>query len=241
MFCFTILASILIATSFAAEESALSVAPSDPTTPCSRRNLYDKVEGQCDAYVECIDFVPVQKSCPDGLHYDASVPWPNYPCGYPTDVPCRDRSVAQAPKPTSDCPHQYGYYPSPSAHPSDCGQYRMCIAGLAVDMVCPTGLAFNFETSRCDWAFLVKSCDVATFLGYQCPPPSFDESGNPVVTNHKYNGNCFAFYSCQEGRGRILSCDPGLAFDSVSSRCVDADRVPCETDIAVPRSSESKP
>lgn len=29
-----------------------------------------------------------QMNCPDGLHYDPKVEWPNYPCGYPMDVQC---------------------------------------------------------------------------------------------------------------------------------------------------------
>ncbi|CAK1548350.1 unnamed protein product [Leptosia nina] len=232
-----------VASSIASDAPAPSTdaapAADAQASPCSRRNVFMKVAGKCDAYVECIDFAPVQKSCPDGLHYNEAVAWPNYPCGYPSDVPCRDRS-AQAAKPTPDCPHQYGYFPSPTAAPTDCGQYRMCIAGKAVDLVCPTGLAFNFETSQCDWPFLVSSCDAASYLGYQCPAASFDESGNPVVTNHKFDGNCYAFYSCQDGRPRLLSCDAGLAFDPVSSRCVDADDVACSDSPAVP-TTESKP
>lgn len=61
-------------------------------------------------------------------------------------------------QPTEQCPHQYGYFASPSATPDNCGHFRICIEGRALDLDCPTGLAFNPDTGRCDWSFLVPSC-----------------------------------------------------------------------------------
>lgn len=74
--------------------------------------------------------------------------------------------------PTAECPHQYGFYPSPQASPSNCGQYRMCIEGRAVEMMCPPGLAFNPTSAQCDWPDQVPSCNsdskpiLLYFLGY---------------------------------------------------------------------------
>lgn len=65
----------------------------------------------------------------------------------------------EPPIPTQDCPHQYGFYPSPAATEHECGMYRMCVAGQAIEMMCPPKLAFNAETARCDWPDLVPSCD----------------------------------------------------------------------------------
>ncbi|VVC89562.1 unnamed protein product [Leptidea sinapis] len=178
----------------------------------------------------------VHKTCPDGLHYDPSVKWPGYPCGYPADVPCKGRGAAQAAEPTKDCPHQFGFFASTAASPNDCGRYRMCVAGHAVEMSCPTGLAFNPILSRCDWPFNVPSCNVDAFLAYKCPAASIDASGNAIVTNHKYEGNCYAFYSCEAGESRLLSCDAGLAFDPTNGYCVDEDRVDCGVN-AVPQQS----
>ncbi|CAH4017019.1 unnamed protein product [Pieris brassicae] len=207
----------------------------DPTPPpshpkgCIRRNAYIPVEAECDAYVECKDFMPVQMTCPDGLHYDPRVEWPNYPCGYPMDVQCVGRNLPQVAKPNPDCPHRYGYFPSPVAAPNDCGQYRFCLDGKPIEMECPTGLAFNPDSGRCDWPGLVKSCNVEAYLGYTCPPATYDESGDPIVTNHRYKGSCYAFYSCQGGgHPRLLSCDAGFAFDEATGRCKDADKVRCQ-------------
>ncbi|XP_050352182.1 protein obstructor-E-like [Nymphalis io] len=228
---------------------------------CKVRNTYIKVEGECDSYIECRDYLSTEMLCPDGLHFNPNAQWPEYACGYPQDVPCVGRGITrkynnnnhiqiiinqnirnfensftfshlflltEPANPTADCAHQYGYFPSPVADPNDCGHYRICNAGRAIEMHCPTGLAFNPVTAQCDWPELVPTCDVETFVGYQCPPAAIDRNGNPVVTNHKYEGDCSAFYSCINGHARILSCDTGLAFNPVTSRCEDADRVQCE-------------
>ncbi|VVC89568.1 unnamed protein product [Leptidea sinapis] len=65
------------------------------------------------------------------------------------------------------------------------------------------------------------------FLGFKCPPATYDESKVPVETNHKFEGHCYSFYSCSAGLPRLLSCDAGFAFDPAVARCVDADKVDC--------------
>ncbi|XP_038209530.1 protein obstructor-E-like [Zerene cesonia] len=235
-----IIVTVFVAISSADEAPNAPAAAAASQNTCIRRNEYIQINGQCDAYMECRDYVPVQKLCPEGLHYDPSVAWPIYPCGYPSDVTCPDHSAIQPVKSTPDCPHQYGYFPSPVAAPNDCGQYRMCILGKPYEMVCPVGLAFNFASDRCDWPDLVPTCDVEKYLGFQCPPASFDESGNPIKTNHSYKDNCYAFYSCLGGKPRLLSCDSGFAFDSVSGECVDADSVSCASN-PQPQSAVNQP
>ncbi|CAG4924638.1 unnamed protein product [Colias eurytheme] len=233
MYFFGVLATILVASSFAADAPAPQNAQSNA---CARRNSYLPVDGQCDAYVECTDYVPSQKLCPDGLHYDPTVAWPNYPCGYPSAVTCKSTYAIQPAQATKDCPHQFGYFPSPIAAPNDCGQYRMCISGKPYEMTCSTGLAFDFSNNRCNWPDLVASCNAEKYLGYQCPAASFDESGNPIKTNHKFANNCYAFYSCLSGKPRLLSCDSGFAFDPASGECIDADKVACNDNAqAVPQ------
>ncbi|XP_039745483.1 protein obstructor-E-like [Pararge aegeria] len=192
---------------------------------CKLRDGYIPIEGVCDAYIECKEFAGSEKLCPDGLYFDPNAQWPLDPCGYPNDVPCEGRT--QPAKSTADCEHLYGFYP-PVKPSNDCGQYRMCVGGRSMDMYCPTGLAFNPSNSRCDWPEKVASCNLENFLGYKCPSGELDRTGNPIVTNHKYESSCYEFYSCVNGNARLLSCDPGYAFDSHLSRCVEADRVDCD-------------
>ncbi|CAH1643585.1 unnamed protein product [Spodoptera littoralis] len=195
---------------------------------CQQKNGYYKVDASCDAYVECLNYQAIDMVCPDGLHYDLEAKWPGYPCGYPMDVPCVGRGAAQAAQPTAECPHQYGYFPSPLAT-VNCGQYRMCIGGKAIEMNCPAGLAFNPESGRCDWPDQVPSCKADDFLGFSCPAPPVDADGAPldVVLNYKYNNNCYYFFSCAKGHARLLACDEGLAFDPASGKCIEAEYVDC--------------
>ncbi|XP_034840834.1 protein obstructor-E [Maniola hyperantus] len=193
---------------------------------CSIRDGYVPVNGVCDSYIECKEFSATERLCPDGLYFDVNVSWPTDPCGYPTDVPCEGRT--QPAQPTEGCEHQYGFYPSSAANPNDCGQYHMCVGGRPFEMFCPTGLAFNPTIKRCDWPENVASCNLENFLGYKCPAGELDRTGHPIVTNHKYEGSCYEFYSCVNGNARLLSCDPGYAFDAQQSRCVEADHVDCD-------------
>ncbi|OWR48593.1 Chondroitin proteoglycan-2 [Danaus plexippus plexippus] len=204
------------------------VQSSGPDAICKVRNAYLNVDGNCDSYIECRDYHAINKECPDGLHYNADVKWPNYPCGYPADVPCNGRSIIQMARSTHDCPHQFGFFPSPKNSPTDCGHYLMCADGKPNEMYCPTGLAFNLAVSRCDWPENVPSCKASEFLGFTCPPAMYDQDGYPVVTNHKYEQSCYAFFMCISGNARLLSCDPGFAFDPISSRCLDEDLVACD-------------
>lgn len=68
-------------------------------------------------------------------------------------------SFSEKALPTAECPHQYGFFPSPRATPEDCGLYLMCVEGKAIEMSCPPGLAFNPSNARCDWPDAVPSCN----------------------------------------------------------------------------------
>lgn len=57
---------------------------------CQERNGRFPVQNQCDAYIECIDGVPEEKLCPEGLVFNPEARF-NYPCGYPIDVDCTSR------------------------------------------------------------------------------------------------------------------------------------------------------
>ncbi|CAH2068359.1 unnamed protein product, partial [Iphiclides podalirius] len=104
----------------------------------------------------------------------------------------------------------------------------MCVEGKAFEMECSMGLAFNPESGRCDWPDLVPSCDADAFLGFKCPPATYDEFGKAYVVNFGIAGSCHYFFSCMENVARLLVCDRGFAFDDSVGRCVDATRVQCQ-------------
>ncbi|KAI5642492.1 chitin binding peritrophin-A domain-containing protein [Phthorimaea operculella] len=177
--------------------------------------------------------------CPDGLHFNPRAVWPEYPCSYPMDVICEGERKPQPAQPTADCPHQFGFFPSPQSSPDNCGQYRMCVDGLAIEMMCPPGLAFNPQNARCDWPDLVSSCKSEEFLNFKCPPAPLGDDGEPLeIVNYKYEGDCFAFYSCEKGHPRLLTCDAGFAFDEALGHCVDATKVNCIQPVGLAAPSE---
>ncbi|CAK1599608.1 unnamed protein product [Parnassius mnemosyne] len=212
--------------------SALFVAVSCDTGYCGDTNAYYKLEGYCDIFIECIERQEFRRSCPDGLHFNAEAPWPQYPCGYPMDVPCSEKDIQQAARSTQECPHEYGFFESPLATRVDCGHYKQCVDGVPMEMLCPSGLAFNPEIGRCDWPALVPSCDAEAFIGYSCPPGSVDEYGYDITENFGIPGKCYSFISCHRGGARLLTCDLGFKFDETVNRCVNSDLVrsstPCE-------------
>lgn len=65
---------------------------------CEEPNGRYAVSGQCDAYVECQDGVAEEKLCPDGLLFNDKVGIFTFPCQYPIDVDCTQRTKTQPPQ-----------------------------------------------------------------------------------------------------------------------------------------------
>lgn len=62
---------------------------------CDEPNGRYAVASQCDAYVQCTDFIPKEKLCSDGLLFDDQASLSTFPCKYPIEVDCRARAVLQ--------------------------------------------------------------------------------------------------------------------------------------------------
>ncbi|XP_017791184.1 PREDICTED: chondroitin proteoglycan 2-like [Habropoda laboriosa] len=189
---------------------------------CPERNGRFPNPTQCDAYVECIEGVPEDKLCPEGLVFNPDARF-NYPCGYPIDVDCQGRPNRQPAQSTEICPHQYGYF-KVGDH-QNCGQFMNCADGRGHIFDCPEGLAFNAATYRCDWPDQVPDCDAEAFLGFRCP----DELKNPNLRDgiHLYRSHldCQRYYICVNGRPRLQNCGKGKAFNEDINTCDDAENV----------------
>nr|XP_034840841.1 protein obstructor-E-like [Maniola hyperantus] len=185
---------------------------------CQQPNGYEAVARQCDVYVECKDSIAIQHSCPDGLHFNPSAQWPDYPCGYPSEVQCGASDAIQEAQPTSQCSHRYGFFRMAN---DDCGTYTICHEGIATVMKCPFGLVFNTEKAVCDWPINVPECNLPRELeGFVCPATPAGEDG--LISNHRYGKSCRYFVACSNGYPRLLACDAGLSFDETTESCVDS-------------------
>uniref|UniRef100_A0A146M7V2 Peritrophin-1 n=3 Tax=Lygus hesperus TaxID=30085 RepID=A0A146M7V2_LYGHE len=181
---------------------------------CADRNGKYPVAGQCDAYVECLDGIPYQRTCPDGLLFKDNYKR-GYPCGYPQEVNCEGRAAIQSPQPTGDCPRKFGLFAIGA--PNDCGTFMNCAHGRSYIQICPEGLAFNQDTLECDWPDLVPTCDAEAFLGFRCPD-------NLPESRHA-SGQCDKYFVCLNGRPRLLRCPSKEAFNPETWSCEDAKNV----------------
>ncbi|XP_059047489.1 protein obstructor-E-like [Achroia grisella] len=201
------------------------------------------VSGSCDRYNECVNGAIEEKLCPDGLRFNPSVRPDVYPCQYPSEVPCLERSSLQPAQPTADCPHQFGLFKLGDAR--NCSGFRNCVNGVGFDLTCPEGLAFSSESYRCEWPDEVADCDAEAFLGFRCPEvPVSRELGPPVgYRYYRSDTNCQKYFICIENRPRALSCGGDSAFDELTSTCVSADEVsscPSELRALAARSREEE-
>lgn len=189
---------------------------------CPERNGRFAVPGQCDAYIECIDGIPEEKLCPEGLLFNPDARF-NYPCGYPIDIDCEGRQNRQSPQPTDDCPHQYGYF-KVGDH-THCGQFMNCAAGVGYVFDCPEGLAFNPESYRCDWPDQVPDCDPEAFLGFRCPEERDNSFYSNAIKFYRSPSDCQRYYVCVNGRPRLQNCGEGNAFNELINSCDAAENV----------------
>ncbi|XP_076632434.1 protein obstructor-E [Colletes latitarsis] len=204
---------------------------------CPEKNGRFPVPSHCDAYIECIDGIPEEKFCPEGLLFNPEARF-NYPCGYPIDVDCTGRPSRQPAQPTEDCPHQYGYFKiGDNQH---CGQFMNCADGRGYVFDCPEGLAFNSESYRCDWPDQVPDCDAEAFLGFRCPEVRDTFLSSPEF--YRSSTDCQHYYVCVNGRPRLQNCGEGNAFNDLIHACDAAENVTgCEPPEASILSQRSKP
>nr|CAD7455182.1 unnamed protein product [Timema tahoe] len=181
---------------------------------CPEKNGHFPSPSQCDAYIECIDNVPEEKLCPDGLLFNPKALF-TFPCQYPVDVDCEGRSSLQPAQATEDCPHQFGYFRL--GGPNDCGKFMNCVDGRGYTFDCPEGLAFSQESLRCDWADQVSSCDAEAYLGFTCP-----QSEGVFGDDYRFFRNaadCKKYFICVNGRPRLYGCGEGNAFNEDIGGC----------------------
>ncbi|CAG5042134.1 unnamed protein product [Parnassius apollo] len=218
-------------------------APRPINMKCIEKNDRYPVPGSCDRYIECLNGTAEEKVCPDGLRYNPNVKFNVYPCQYPSEVPCLERSSLQPPQPTADCPHQFGYFKL--GDEKNCSFFRNCVNGVGYDFSCPEGLAFSSDVYRCEWPDQVADCDAEAFLGFKCPEvPTTKELGPPAGYRfYRSATNCQKYFICIDGKPRGLGCGGHSAFDELTSSCVSADEVdacPAELKRAAARSREAE-
>ncbi|XP_014220361.1 protein obstructor-E-like [Trichogramma pretiosum] len=189
---------------------------------------------QCDKFYECIDGLPIEKYCPDGLVFDPLNRKVNK-CDHVFNVDCGERLELQPPQPTKKCPRRNGFFAHPD--PSVCNIFYNCIDGDAIEITCTTGLHFDEYSGTCVWPDSAgrQGCgEVGKELsdGFRCPKDTGLDSRGQAVDHPKYAHpeDCQKFYVCLNGvNPREQGCSDGTVYNDVAQRCDAPENVPgCE-------------
>lgn len=137
---------------------------SETVLECSRQGYYRHPE-DCSRFYRCVkfnqyenDYTIFEYGCPDGLVFDDR--WEV--CVWPSQATPCDGSSEIFPIPKNDyvCPGE-GFF----VDPENCRWFFACRDHLGdgtythYEFRCPFGLAFDEANLRCEWPWLVSSCD----------------------------------------------------------------------------------
>ncbi|KAF2883114.1 hypothetical protein ILUMI_23055 [Ignelater luminosus] len=190
---------------------------------------------QCDKFYECVDGVPKEKLCPDGLVFDPTIRKINK-CDQPFNVECGDRTELQPAQPSRLCPRRNGFFAHPE--PSVCNIFFNCIEGDHTEIRCTAGLHFDEYSGTCVWPQSAgrQGCDDTTTKklkdGFECPKDGQIDANGQLIVHPKYAHptDCQRFYVCLNGEEpRDLGCQVGEVYNDESQRCDAPENVPgCE-------------
>jgi len=191
---------------------------------------------QCDKYFHCTEGLALEKTCQDGLVFKPDRP---FPCVYPQEADCRTRGGLQEAQPTEECPRQFALFRS-SQDPAECGGFTNCVNGKAFRVDCPESLAYSESNLICQFADEVEGCDVAGYLGFQCPQLEFSPDQVGLHTLEAHPADCSKYFVClnkEDGsvQPRLQSCSEATVFDPATKSCSEyPEQVPgCENAIPV--------
>ncbi|XP_001861005.2 probable chitinase 10 [Culex quinquefasciatus] len=195
----------------------------------------------CTKYYVCNWLTPLERSCPEGLHWN---PQANY-CDYPVQAGCvagpvvtsTTPAVPTTAKPVERCPEEFNPDHQPNYLPhEDCTKYYICSwGGAAIEQDCPAGLHWSQVNRYCDYPGQVE-CSAAVSPSTAAPaassttpsadcPEVYDQS-HQVYFPHV---DCTKYYICTyEGAKLEQNCPPGLHWSEVNNYCDHPDRAQCK-------------
>ncbi|EDW88732.1 protein obstructor-E [Drosophila yakuba] len=196
----------------------------EPTEECPEPNGFYPDSKQCDKYYACLDGVPTERLCADGMVFNDYSPIEEK-CDLPYNIDCMKRSNLQTPQPSLHCPRKNGYFGHEK--PGICDKFYFCVDGQFNMITCPAGLVFNPKTGICGWPDQVgvTGCKSEDVFDFECP--KVNES--IAVTHPRYAdpNDCQFFYVCVNGDlPRRNGCKLGQVFDEEKETCDWARKVP---------------
>lgn len=192
----------------------------------------------CTKYYVCNWLTPVERSCPQGLHWNQQASYCDYPSqagcvGGPAVTPTTS-AAPTTPKPVEKCPEEYDPDQQPNYLPhEDCTRYYICSwGGATIEQNCPAGLHWSQANRYCDYpaqaectaAPAVSSSTSSTTPSGECP--AVYDPAHQVYFPH---ADCTKYYICTyEGAKLEQNCPAGLYWSAVNSYCDHPDRAQCK-------------
>ncbi|XP_049821643.1 probable chitinase 10 isoform X2 [Aethina tumida] len=194
----------------------------------------------CTTYFTCIASKVVAKyQCPEGFLFNDNIGV----CDYAERVDCSKEPILTRKthlpllmkdlNSNVDCLEDYGTF----RDKNNCSLYYTCFAGKVVaSYECPVGFNFNDNIGVCDYSYRVDCTrEPVIFKKHQNFVPQI-----PAGTDFKdkidgckpgavfrLNEDCSLACLCREGLAEIIQCPTGLAYDSVTDKCLPLDLARC--------------
>ncbi|XP_055934990.1 uncharacterized protein LOC129964266 [Argiope bruennichi] len=174
------------------------IASARPNTKiCRKRNGKFPMPGTlCKRYYECKNFVPEEKTCKDGEHFNANKEW----CDWEELYPCLEKVKDK------ECLRQNGLFLKPG---TECKKYYRCCNGKAQEETCPGDSLFDPSKENCEWPDL-----------YTCiEKPEWKKCPSPNGLFLKPRTNCKKYYNCTNGRPNEKCCQKNTLFNPSKGKC----------------------
>jgi len=203
---------------------------------CPESNGFFPDPEQCDKYYECVDNIPEEKFCTDGLLFNDTNPNQER-CDYPFNVECGKREFVQEPAEGLDprCYRSFGYF----NHEDEniCNKYYNCVHGFPHEYECPSPLIFDEAQGTCshevDASQYARRCEKNTtkpeIEGFSCPDEeTLGPNGQPLAhPSFRHPSSCRKYLTCYFSTDlKELGCMDGQVFNHKTSICVSPEEGP---------------
>ncbi|GIY89871.1 hypothetical protein CDAR_405733 [Caerostris darwini] len=182
----------------------LSEGRFDPKKCPKRNGNFPRPGTLCKGYYECKNWIPEEKTCPEGNHFN---PYREL-CDWEELYPCLEKPKRK------ECPRDNGRFLKTG---TDCKKYYDCCNGEPTEKQCEYGTLFDPEKQACEWQEL-----------YTCiERPKREECLTENGRFLKPGTNCKKYYECRNGEPTEKQCESDTLFDPSNQRCEWPDLYTC--------------
>ncbi|CAL8107480.1 unnamed protein product [Orchesella dallaii] len=207
--------------------------PGNGTTPLPNGCPADGIDkiphpSLCDTYFICVDGVPYEEHCADGLQFNPIIK----ECDFPENVNCTSPGIpTTTPIPVPDCPAEGVHF---LPYPRNCSLYYICVEGFPVLNRCADGTLFDPINLQCDLSANVNcTSGNSTFVEeFDLPISNIKLQSSPLDSQNECpsgvtralipsSNSCREYFICFDGSNLgTLECPSGFHFDYFSQACV---------------------